>query len=42
MYAITLVHRMVGLPSPADNPLVQTTPSVLAQPVVKKEPITAD
>jgi len=46
MYALASVHQMAGLPSPTDNPLVQTTLSglrrLLAQPVVKKEPLTPD
>jgi len=45
-YAIAWAYQMAGLPSPSINPLVQTTLSglrrVLAQPVVKKEPITPD
>ena len=46
MYAFAWVHQMAGLPSPANNPLVHTTLSglrcLLAQPVVKKEPLTPD
>ncbi|XP_065889002.1 integrase/recombinase xerD homolog [Dysidea avara] len=45
-YAIAWIHQMAGLPSPSSNPLVLTTLSglrrSLAQPVVRKEPITPD
>jgi len=44
VYAITWVHEMAGLTSPADNPFVQPILSslqhALARPVIKKEPIT--
>ena len=44
VYAITWIHEMTGLTFPAANPFVQTVLSglccSLAQPVVKKEPIT--
>ena len=44
VYAITWIHEMAGLTSPAANPFVQTVLSglrrSLSQPVAKKEPIS--
>ena len=46
VYALTWVHQAAGLPSPSDDPFVQTVLAglrrILALPAVKKRPFTAE
>jgi len=46
VYALTWVHQAAGLPSPSDDPFVQTVLAglrrTLALPTVKKRPFTAE
>lgn len=46
VYALAWIHQAAGLPSPADDPFVQTVLAglrrVLALPTVKKRPVTSE